>query len=293
MTNRFLETARFGFDFFVRRADRPFVLGLVTNDTCNLNCRHCRVANVYGYSMMYDEAKGYLEDFYRRGARMLYFAGGEPYLWRDGEKRLGDLVALARQLGYMRIHVYTNGTMPIDAAADFTWVSIDGTGDTLRRLRGIDLERILPNVRAIEGRYAIVYVVNTVNNLEIEPFLETMQSELPSAQVMFFFHTPYYGVDELLLSAEQKDEAIGTILECKRSRLPVLNSKSGLRAMLTGRYPRPLDFTYVVDQTGEYRCCRAIDQPEVCARCGYTSCAELALLQRFRPGPMLAMLRSF
>ena len=180
MSNRFLETARFGFDFFVRRANRPFVLGLVTNDTCNLNCRHCRVANVYGYTMAYDEAKGHLADFYRRGARMLYFAGGEPYLWRDGERRLRDLVALARRLGYMRI---------------------------------------LPNVRAFKGGYAIVYVVNTVNRREIRSFLETMRSELRSAKVMFFFHTPYYGVDKLLLSAKQKDEAIDTILECRRSGL--------------------------------------------------------------------------
>jgi len=274
------------------RLDRPFVLGLVTNDTCNLNCRHCRVANTYGYTMSYDEVHDCLQDFYRRGARFLYFAGGEPYLWRDGELGLGDLVTLARDIGYLRIHVYTNATMPLDAHPDFTWVSIDGTGETLRRIRGVDLERILPNVRRLADRYAIVFIVNTINYREIRPFLETMRSELPQASAMFFFHTPYYGIDELMLSRDQKAEAIDTILRCKQDGLAILNSTSGLRAIRTGRYARPLRFSYVVDQTGEYQCCRASDQPEVCKHCGYASCAELALMRQLRPGPLWSMLRA-
>ncbi len=287
------EAVRFGFEFFVLRASKPFVLGLITNDTCNLNCRHCRVANIYGYRMSYDEVRGHLERFYARGARFVYFEGGEPYLWRDGERRLGDLVRLARDVGYLRVHIYTNGTRPLDAHPDFTWVSIDGLGDSFRRIRGIDIESVLANVRALEDRYAIVFVVNTINYREIRPFLRFVRAELPRARVMFFFHTPYYGVDELMLSPTQKAEAIDSILRCKRDKLPVLNSRTALKAILTGRYRHPVDFSYVVDQTGDYRCCRALGDPEVCENCGYASGAELSLMQSLRPGPMWAMLKSF
>jgi len=293
VARRIWEMLRFGFEFFVLRARRPFVLGLITNDTCNLHCRHCRVANIYGYRMSYDEVRGHLERFYRRGARFVYFEGGEPYLWRDGERRLGDLVDLAHAIGFLRVHVYTNGTLPLDAHPDFTWVSIDGLGETLRELRGVDLEQILPNVRALEDRYAVVYVVNTVNYREIRRFLDFARAELSPARVMFFFHTPYYGVDELMLSPEQKSAAIDTILRCKRDGLPVLNSRAGLEAIRTGRYRHPVDFSYIVDQTGDYQCCRAIDHPEVCENCGYASGAELALMQALRPGPLLAMLKSY
>jgi MoaA/NifB/PqqE/SkfB family radical SAM enzyme len=293
MIRRSLEVLRFGFDFLVLRAKKPFAVGLVTNDTCNLRCRHCRVANTFGYRMSYDEVRGHLERFHRLGARVVYFEGGEPYLWKDGSRRLGDLVELAREIGYLRVHVYTNGTRPLDAHPDFTWVSIDGLGETLRTLRGIEIETVLDNVRALKGRYAVVFVVNTVNLREIRGFLEFVRAELPPALVMFFFHTPYYGADELLLSPEQKGEAIDAILRCKREGLPVMNSRAGLDAIRTGRYRHPGDLSYVVDQTGDYRCCRAIGHPEVCESCGYASGAELALAQSLRPGPFLAMLGSF
>lgn len=286
------ESLRFGMQFLGRGSTRPFILGLATNDTCNLNCRHCRVANIFNVQMTYEEIRGHLERFHVRGARFLYLEGGEPYLWRDGERRLPDVVRLARQIGYLRVHVYTNGTIPLDPAPDVTWVSIDGLGETLRRLRGVDVNRILGNVRDFRGHLGVVFVVNTVNYREIQPFLEFVRAELPKSRVMFFFHTPYYGVDELLPSSTQKAEAIETILRCKKRRLPVLNSRAGLKAFRTGRYPHPSRISYVVDSTGEYPCCRAYEHPEVCRQCGYTPCAEIELSRSLYPGPVLTMFRS-
>jgi len=290
---RLWESLSFGLQFFASRRTGPFVLGLVTNDTCNLHCRHCRVANIYHERMRYEEIGGHLERFYRRGARFVYLEGGEPYLWRDGERRLPDVVRLAREVGYLRVHVYTNGTFPLDPAPDFTWVSIDGLGETFRSIRGIEVERVLENVRGFAGRFGVVFVVNTLNYREIRAFLEFIRAELPRGRVMFFFHTPYYGVDDLLPSPAQKAEAIETILQCKRERLPVLNSRAGLRALGHGRYPHPTRLWYVVDRTGEYPCCRAYGHPEVCEQCGYATCAEIVLSRSLRPGPFWTMCKVF
>jgi hypothetical protein len=122
----------------------------------------------------------------------------------------------------------------------------------------------------------IVFTVNTVNLREIEPFPELVQTRLPGRRVMFFFHTPYYGIDELFLSPEQKSEAIRTIATCKRAGLPVMNSQAGLKAIQTGDYLHPTN-----------------SQPEVCRQCGYSSCAEIMLARNFRPGPIRSVLHTW
>jgi molybdenum cofactor biosynthesis enzyme MoaA len=74
------EYLSFGVEFFVIHRDRPYILGLVTNDTCNLHCIHCRVANVYHYNMTIDKIRTVLEQYYQKGVRFLYLEGGEPYV---------------------------------------------------------------------------------------------------------------------------------------------------------------------------------------------------------------------
>lgn len=289
----FNEILRFGIRFALMRRKGPFILGLAITDVCNLSCRHCRVANNLHKMMRFDEIRSQLKSAWRRGMRTVYFEGGEPYLWRDGKRRLPDLVDLARGLGYLSVHVYTNGTRPLTAPADFTWVSIDGPDPVNESLRGVRAEMVIDNLIAYRGRAGIVFTVNTINREVIQPFLRLIQSRLPRRKVMFFFHTPYYGVDELLLTAAQRSEAIGTIAACKKAGLPVMNSLVGLRAMETGNYHHPNAISRVVDSTGDYQCCRAIGRPEVCRHCGYSSCAEIALARNFNPGPIRSILHTW
>ncbi len=285
------EYVRFGVDFFILRRDHPYLLGLVTNDTCNLHCIHCRVANRGAGNMSFAVVAAHLRTYYARGARFLYLEGGETYLWRDGQRRLQDVIDLARAIGYLRVHVYTNGTFPLTAEPDFTWISIDGLENSYRQIRGIPLEHVLRHVRDFRRRFAIIFVVNTINRREIRPFLAFVQRDLPRARVMFFFHTPYYGVDDLLLSSPQKRAAVATILACKDEDLPVLNSRAGLTAIASGQYEHPTTLWWVVDQAGEYPCCRAVARPEVCRECGYASCAELVLMRAWRLEAVWTMLR--
>lgn len=288
-----VEFIRLGIDFAILRRERPFILGLAITDICNLSCRHCRLANEHHRMMSYGDVRAHLESAWRRGMRVVYFEGGEPYLWRDGQRRLPDLVELARKLGYLSVHIYTNGTRPITTSADFTWVSIDGPDEINLELRGVSAETVIANAAYCHGRYGIVFTVNTVNRVVIEPFLLLIQSRLPGKQVMFFFHTPYYGVDKLFMTPEQKSEAIHAIAACKKAGLPVMNSLAGLNAMETGDYPHPTTLYRVVDSTGDYQCCRSFGQPEVCRNCGYSSCAEIMLARNFRLGPIRSILHTW
>jgi MoaA/NifB/PqqE/SkfB family radical SAM enzyme len=249
------------------------------------------VANVKGSNMSFDEVRSVLLKYFGKGVRFLYLAGGEPYLWRDGERRLRDVVRLAREIGYLKVHIYTNGTVRMDADADLTWVSIDGIGETFRKIRGIPLERILRKLRVFSGRFAIVFVINTINYSEIRAFLEFFRQEFPGTRVMFYFHTPYYGIDQLYLSQRQRHEAVDTLLACKRDGFPVINSKTGLKYYLSGNPGLPAPHWWIVDEAGEYPCCRSSNDPGVCRDCGYTMCGEFLQARNGRPGALLSMLR--
>ena len=231
----------------VLHRDHPHIMGLITNDTCNLSCAGCRVANVTHEVMSIAEVRDALQRYYDKGVRMLYLSGGEPYLWRDGEYRLPDIVGLAHDIGYLRVHVYTNGTVPLSPKPDFTWVSIDGFGRTFEKIRGIPVERVLANVREFHGRHAIVCTINTINYREIPETLEFFGEHLPRAAVMFFFHTPYYGIDHLHISPAQREHAVTTILDCKRRGFPVLNSKTALETYRSGGTTPRLDYSWIVD----------------------------------------------
>lgn len=288
-----IEFLRLGIDFAVLRRERPYVLGLAVTDICNLACRHCRVSNTRHEMMSFARIRATLETAWRRGARVVYFEGGEPYLWRDGRRRLADLVALARELRFLSVHVYTNGTRPLTAPADFTWVSIDGTEESNQRLRGTSAEAACDRIAASALRCGVVCTVNSVNADDIDSFLRFIERRLPGRRVMFFFHTPYYGIDDLHLSPGRKREAIRRLMACKRAGLPVMNSHAGLKAMASGDYPHPTALFQVTDASGDYACCRAVARPDVCRHCGYSSCAEITLARDFRPGPLLSILHTW
>ena len=293
MLSRAFNYTRFVWDFFVMRRNRPFILGLVITDICNLACKHCRVANIYHTSMSFDEVKRHLIEQYTQGIRYLYLEGGEPYLWRDGDHRLADIVNFAKEIGYFRVHVYTNGTTRLDDSPDFTWVSIDGLGDIYKTIRGIPVDGVLDHLRQYQGRRGIVYTINTINYQHIDDFLQFIHSEFPGIRVMFYFHTPYYGIDQLFLSNSQRLEAINTLTENKRAGMPVMNSSAGLKVMASGHYFHPTNLWRVIDNTGEFQCCRAYGNPEVCANCGYSTCAEIVLARNWRIGPILQMIRAY
>ena len=289
--SRAWSTARLGLDFVVLRKDRPFVLGLAVTDRCNLRCRHCRVWKAGGQHMPLADIEATLRRFHARGSRLLYLEGGEPFLWRDGESRLADVVRLARQLGYLRVHIYTNGTLPIDAPADFVWVSADGLHETNFALRGSDLDQVLEHARGCTRPKAILFTVNSANCQDILPFLELIREALPGVSAMFHLHTPYYGRDELLLDERSRNRALDILLDCRRVGLPVMNSTPGLERLRPGRGSGPRTLWYVVDGNGEYPCCRALGDPEICAQCGYAGCEELLLARNLDPRAIVGMTR--
>lgn len=274
--------------FALFRQQVPMAAALVVTDRCQLACRHCRVANLVGRDMPLAEIEVALRRQRDRGIRALALEGGEPFLWHDGDADLETVVRLARRLGFWRVHVFTNGLLPIRTTADRVWVALDGLPETYASLRGDHFDAVVANVRAARApSLGLVFTVNRVNRADLGPVLELART-LPVLGVMAFLHTPYYGRDELALGPLERREVIDELLARRRAGAPVLNSLAALGLLRSGDWPRPNRIWWVADAAGDHPCCRAAS-PEVCRQCGYAGCVELIAAQRLRPSAIRAL----
>jgi MoaA/NifB/PqqE/SkfB family radical SAM enzyme len=283
--------ATFVWRFVVLARPDPLIYGIALTDRCNLACRGCHISNTGRDDMTWDQIMSAMRSAWARGFRELYFSGGEPMLWRDADRTLTDIIAEARRIGFFHVHVYTNGLLGLESTADLIWVSMDGLPGIFERRRGDHFWQVEQIVReASHPKVAIIYVIDRNTAGGIEPFLRWVHdTKFPVIGVMFYFHTPYYGRDELFLDAQERAPIIDRLLGCIHARLPVINSRAGLLALKSGDWPRRFPVASVIDVDGESVCCRASDM--VCADCGYAACTELTEFQRLRPSALLGMLR--
>lgn len=291
MLDRLRYYAPWAWRFAVLQQQPPLILGMILTDRCNLACTECRIANAGRGDMPFSQVKEVLADAYARGFREVYLSGGEPMMWRDGDAIVEDVIAVARRTGFYHVHVYTNGTFPLESSADMLWVSCDGLPGTYELHSGDHFEQVREHIFASSHRsLAIVYVLSTLTRPGLRPFLRAVRDEhWPVRGAMVYLHTPYYGKDELLIPAEQRPAAIAEMLEMKREGLPLLNSVAGLKALSSGDWPRRHNTWHIVDRDGEYVCCRADDS--VCPDCGYGACTEVTMAQRWKPSALAGLVK--
>jgi MoaA/NifB/PqqE/SkfB family radical SAM enzyme len=287
----------FGFRYILNRRflgrNTPLIAGLAITNKCNLRCRHCRVTGRGTDDMSFEEATTILNAFYREGGRTVYIEGGEPFLWHDGQYDLEDIVRCAHTIGFITVVVYTNGTIPLDTSADTLFISIDGLQKTHDFLRGKTFDRIMQNVR--ESSHPSLYVNYTINNHnknEIEEFCKHINAIHKINGVFFYFHTPYYGYDELYIEPAERNDILLRLLAGKK-KYKILNSLAGLKSALHNDWQRPLDICRVYEKGAVYECCRFPRNPELCRNCGYLSYAEIHQTLRLKPSAVLNALRYF
>ena len=282
-----LRTSWFGLAYLVRhhvlRKDAPLIRGPVLTNRCNLHCLHCRVSARGPMDMSFAEVTAAVDAFYREGGRCLYLEGGEPFLWRDGPRRLDDIVEYAHGIGYPTVVVYTNGTMPPRTAADTVFVSVDGLRATHDALRGTSFERIMGNV--CESPHPSLFVNSTINARnkdELRAFCEYVESIDSIRGAFFYLHTPYYGHDALELEVVERQRVLRELLVLRRDHR-ILNSRAGLESVLRIDWSRPLSACSVYEEGVVYECCRYSGDPDLCRHCGYLSYAEIDQVLKLKP----------
>ena len=133
----------------------------------------------------------------------------------------------------------------------------------------------------------MIYTVDRNTEVGLEPFLHWVRdTKLPVMGVMVYFHTPYYGIDELYLDAEERAAVIDRLVQARGAASHQL--ERGTQSAQSGKWPRRLPVALVADIDGESLCCR---RPTSVRDCGYGPCTEIAEAQRLRPSAVLGMVR--
>ena len=261
------------------RRSEPLIGSIIVTDLCNLHCRHCAVANIRRELYPWDHLRAEMAALRRDGVRVLFLYGGEPFLWRDGQRQLRDLVIEAKAMGFALVNVVTNGTRPLNLPeADLIMVSVDGSREHHDLIRGETYDRIMRNVGAAQAHNLCLYMaINRINQTDIEAVCEVARQTPTVSAVSFNFHTPYPGTEELQLSRAEKQDCCDRIERLIAAGYPILNLRSAFPAIIAGT-AGPARQGVVVEDGERWACGRCIDIPGLCQQCGYFFAAEYSLL---------------
>lgn len=278
----FIQFAAFGINTIIFKKKKPILGTVIVTDKCNLKCKHCSVNNITAIVHPYKQIRNEMQQLYDMGVRILFFCGGETFLWRDGDKTLRDLVIEAKEMGFLIVNVVTNGTFPIDLPeADLILLSLDGDKEHHNIIRGDTYDTIMKNIaNATADNICFYMAINQINKDCVRHVCETARDTKNVRAVSFNFHTPYPDTTELALSKEEKAECCRTITKMMKEGAPVFNLKSAFPYLIENKFPTPCHQCVVIENGKVSTCGRCIEVPNLCEKCGYFFVAEYTLLFR-------------
>lgn len=291
----FLRFAGFGIKTILFRKKDPILGTVIVTDRCNLKCKHCSVNNITAVMHPYSQIQGEMKQLYDMGVRILFFCGGETFLWRDGDKSIRNLVREAKQMGFLIVNVVTNGTFPINLPeADLILLSLDGDRERHNAVRGDTFDTIMENIHnATSDNICFYMAINQINKDAIAEVCRLARDTANVRAVSFNFHTPYPDTRELALSKEEKRECCEVIKKMMKEKVPVFNLKSAFPYLIENSFPTPCHQCVVIENGKVSVCGRCIDVPGLCEECGYFFVAEYTLLFRGNPKVIFEMLRTY
>ena len=278
----FLHFAGFGIKTVLFRKKDPILGTVIVTDKCNLHCKHCSVNNITAIIHPYEQIKSEMQQLFDMGIRILFFCGGETFMWRDGDRTLRDLVKEAKAMGFLIVNVVTNGTFPIDLPeADLILLSLDGDRERHNAVRGDTYDTIMKNIAAATSDNICFYMaVNKINKDAIRDVCHTARDTKNVRAVSFNFHTPYPDTRELALTRDEKNECCDIIRQMMKEKVPVFNLKSAFPYIIDNSFPTPCHQCVVIENGKVSVCGRCIEIPGLCDECGYFFVAEYTLLFR-------------
>ena len=278
----FLYFTGFGIKTVLFKQKKPILGTIIVTDKCNLKCRHCSVNNITAVIYPYEQIKREMKQLYGMGIRILFFCGGETFLWQDSGKTLRDLVTEAKEMGFLIVNVVTNGTHPIDLPeADLILLSLDGDRERHNAIRGDTFDTIMHNIsNATADNICFYMAINQINKGAVKEVCALARDVRNVRAVSFNFHTPYPDTRNLFLSKDEKQKIADTILQMMDKGYPIFNLKASLPYLVNNSFPTPCYQCLVIEDGKISVCGRCIDVPGLCEECGYFFVAEYTLLFR-------------
>ena len=291
----FLYFARFGIRSILFRKKDPILGTVIVTDKCNLSCKHYSVNNITAVLYPYRQIRAEMQTLYKMGVRILFFCGGETFLWHDGKMTLRDLVIEAKKMGFLIVNVVTNGTFPLCLPeADLILLSLDGTRSQHNEIRGDTYDLIMENIRnAASDNICFYMAVNQINQSGIRDVCLAAKNTPNIRAVSFNFHTPYPDTKTLALSKQEKAACCNVIRQMMKEGAPVFNLKSAFPYLIENSFPTPCHQCVVMENGKLSTCGRCIEIEGLCGQCGYFFVAEYTLLFRGKLPVLLDMLKTY
>lgn len=291
----FMYLAGFGVKTILFRQKKPILGTVIVTDKCNLHCKHCSVNNITAVIHPYAQIKQEMQQLFDMGVRILFFCGGETFMWQDSGRNIRDLVIEAKQMGFMIVNVVTNGTFPLDLPeADLILLSLDGDRERHNAVRGDTYDRIMENIAAATSDNICFYMaINQINKNAVRDVCALARDTKNVRAVSFNFHTPYPDTKELALSKEEKAQCCEDIKSMMKQGAPVFNLKSAFKHLINNSFSTPCHQCVVMENGRLSTCGRCIDVPDLCSQCGYFFVAEYTLLFRGNIRIIFEMLKTY
>lgn len=291
----FLQFATFGIKTILFKRKNAILGTIILTDKCNLHCKHCSVNNITAVVHPYTQIKKEMEELYNMGVRILFFCGGETFLWRDGEYTLRDLVKEAKEMGFLIVNVVTNGTFSLDLPeADLILLSLDGDKNRHNEIRGDTYDTIMHNIEnATSDNICFYMAINKINKDCVADVCKIARDTKNVRAVSFNFHTPYPDTKDLALTKQEKSNCCKVIGQMMDEGAPVFNLKSAFPYLIENNFPTPC-YQCVVMENGKLSTCgRCIEVEGLCEQCGYFFVAEYTLLFKGNLKIIFEMLRTY
>jgi len=293
MSGRFGSWLGYAFQTFVLKKEIPYLFGLVITDKCNLNCFYCESKNSGRYHMSLKQVRNVLLNAYRRGHRSLYFTGGEPMVWEDDDYDIAELVTFARNLGFIDVFIYTNGTKPLAVEQCKYIVTVDGPRDVHNSIRSNTYDLVLDNVRNAATTSVFASITFSKANAD---FLDEYVKELTGTGLFqgisfnLLTHWPEV-VEQHGLSIGEREKLLNRIWELKKAGYPISLSHAAYKALKNNDWKRPIPQIELGTRDKIFTCCRDVDNPSICKNCGYAGCVEVSQILAIKPSAMWQVLK--
>jgi len=278
--------------FFRRK--RPLLAGFKVTHRCNCRCAACPFWRRPGPDIPFSTAMDVLDRLRAAGVKLLILEGGEPFLWRDGDRRLEDLVIEAKRR-FLRVGITTNGSFPLESRADVIWVSIDGLQETHDRLRGTGtFERAIGHIEASpHPRLYANITISRANADEIPALVRFLSNRVRGITIQFYY--PYPESEDLWLPRDRRRAVLDELIALKRAGYPLLDSVAALERLKDNTWRCHPWLIASADPDGTVtQGCYLLNRAEVaCSRCGFAAHVEMSLAYDLHPAAVWTGMRVF